>query len=331
MITIESRALYYTLRKSWEKNPDFEVEKWQVTDYQELDEPTLYEEVAVFAPALDSEQFLRYASMFDSPEDMALFFAEDHEDEPKKVDRFYCALFELWKRNVHDRVCVSIFCDKLDRLIDDYHIELEIDTALIDVCIDELLMLLKDYSDGLESKEEVFQALAQGCANDLEGFLIEYFSEQLDEGRREYVREWIDALVDFIDDKNFFTLLYSRSFITSDPIHARSILEQLVNRLSPVDDTDLYSEALDVAIEGGYTALVEDIAIEILSSTNSEEDISDLIESLQEFAEEVEYTALVDSMIQFKALLDKEGVSKKLITSIIESIRSEFDKQHPQR
>ena len=329
MITIESRALYYSLRRNWEKNPDFEVEKWQVTDYRCLDDQTLYEEVAIFSPALDPDQFNRYASMFDSPEDMALFFAEDQEDNPKKVDRFYCAIFELWRRNIHDRVCVSIFCDKFDRLMDSYHTGELNDTALLDECFDELIMFLKDYSDGHESKEDVFQAMAQGCAHDLEEFIIQYISEQIDEGRREYVREWIEALSEFVDDKTFFLMLYSRSYIGSDEVQSRELLEEALEQIEPKEDLDLLIEALEIAIEGGFVSLVQKIAIDIFSVNCSIEDIYEVIESLKDFAHDVEYSQLEKSLSDVSLNLHKKPLSQDTIERLNYIMRSEFDNREP--
>src|SRR5947208_7129015 len=117
---MQRRALYNLLRLNWLRDRSLPVEQWQVENYRNLPIETLFKNLTHLEINSDRISFLSLTEEFDNPEELTEAFFTDNSPDPKKFDQAYLNIFELWRRLVPEKLCLSIFGDELDYQIDLY-------------------------------------------------------------------------------------------------------------------------------------------------------------------------------------------------------------------
>src|SRR5262249_5498720 len=116
---LKGKALFNLLRINWLENRQGDVKPWQVEDLRDVDIQELFKRLKKLGLILDETTFYLYAENCNSPEEM-----NDHvwieEEDIEGRDQTYLLIFELWRRLLPDQLCLSIFCDELDQLIELY-------------------------------------------------------------------------------------------------------------------------------------------------------------------------------------------------------------------
>ncbi len=116
---LSGRALYNLLRGNWLEDPSISVENWQVEDYRILSDQELFDRLQELEISLKLETFSAFAQESDGPEELVDLLTGP-EYSAAQIEKIYLLIFELWRRKLPDRQTLSIFCDELDHLIDQF-------------------------------------------------------------------------------------------------------------------------------------------------------------------------------------------------------------------
>jgi len=295
---IAQKALYNSLRISWLQDGQISVEPWKVEDYRLLGVDALFSRLQERSLFLDRTSFKTYADQFDSPEELTQWLIDDEELSPEDYDQIYLVIFELWRRLAAEKPSISILCDELDLQIYHYdqgnvdHLE-----TLQDAINNFHVVLEENVDQGMQG-EEVFAAVSEFCAHDLEHFFYDYIADQIDAQESDYAMELIDQFYPFVSDKKWFDLLKARLVNIRDLHEANAMIEQvfLANKEEERPSLALNLDILSLMVQGGNY----DLFLQIIAHTLS------LIECEEEFIELLTVTA------DYFRCLDEDGIQEKI-------------------
>lgn len=238
---IQSRALYNLLRMNWLEDATLKVEPWQVEDYRALREAELFSRLKSLDIVLSKESFLAYAENCETPEDLVDCLWLKEEDA-LGMDKVYLLVFELWRRFLPERQSLSIFCDELDFRIFLYDANALKDDEPIQEILAVLESVLEENVDKGVEPQEVFQLVAGYCAHDLESFIYDYISEQIDQKNGLFASELLDGFYPYIANEEWFEFLKIRLLAETDAEGASLMLSGLVEELQEKPDSGLLLE-----------------------------------------------------------------------------------------
>ncbi len=295
---IAQKALYNSLRISWLQDDQISVEPWKVEDYRLLDVEALFSRLLQRELFLDRTSFKTYADQFDSPEELTQWLIDSEDLSPEDYDQVYLVIFELWRRLCAEKPSISILCDELDLQI--YHYDqgaVEYLEALQDA-INNFHSVLEENVDQGMQREEVFSAISEFCAHDLEHFFYDYIADQVDAQDTDYATELLDAFYPFVIDKKWFDLLKARLVNIRDFHEANTMIKQVfeANVEEATASLALNLDILSLMVQGGNY----DLFLQIVEHTLT------LIECEEEFIELLTVTA------DFFRCLDQEGTQEKI-------------------
>lgn len=283
-MNIERRALYTSLRLNWLQDPTVPVEDWQVEDYREMPYSVLFERLRLIGVNLDRVSFLAYAEEYDTPEEFCDELLQGKHFDGANQDKIYLVVFEIWRRLLTDKPCLSIFCDELDYQISIYDAgEFDNSEQLQDV-IANLQIILEENADQGADPNAVFEFVASGCAHDVENFLLDYIAEQIDNSNFGYATELLDGYADYFSDYKWFNLQRIRLLAQNDPRNANRMIQQLLeDSHEDEDQLDFYLEVLHFLATEGDSSLFREVFAKTLPFLKSEEDFQDLLELCVEY------------------------------------------------
>lgn len=273
---LQRRALYNSLRMSWVEDPSLAAEPWQVEDYRKLSVELIFDRLTERGLPLDRVSFLAFADSVDAPEDFTDELLADVDLPTDEQDQVYLLIFELWRRLKPEKPCLSIFCDELDYQIHLYDQgESEDAEAIQDVLANLKVILDENYDQGADPIE-AFKIVSDSCANDIESFLYDFISEQVDNRNDSYASELIDAFYEYVTDVRWFNLLKARILAATDATAADAIVRQLV--LSDKNpDVELSFDLLAFMVQNGTKDLLHQLVKRMLPLLKAEEDFQDLL------------------------------------------------------
>ncbi len=279
---LRGRALYNFLRISWLEDPSAKVNPWQIEDYRALSQEELFSRLEKLGIVLDEPTFHAYAEGCDSPEDLVecLWIEEERLDEQEQT---YLLLFELWRRLLSQKQTLSIFCDELDQLIEAYDQGVLEDDERLEEALKDLEDILDETADLSGEPEAVFQDLSQFCAHDLHGFLYDYITDQIEEGKETYASELIDAFYEFLPDKKWFDLLKAWRFASMDLEELNRVAERLLEELLEEPDLDLLLEIAKFLVHRGDVRLFMCAVRHALPLLRNEEQFQQLLRLTAEY------------------------------------------------
>ena len=312
---LKGKALYNLLKTNALDSPQSFVasspKEWQLEDLRALPDTALLERLKQLKLNFDKSSFLLYAEEADSPEDLIDLVWVD-EDDDEGHDRAYLVLFELWRRLLPHKQCLSIFCDQLDFLIDAY------DRAILedDEPLEDALCTLEDILDDAcdeqgVSPQEVFDEISLYCAHDVESFLYDYILAQIEGEDDLYASELIDSFYEYISDKKWFDFLRARLFFSTHSEESNILIERLLEQLKEEPDVDLMLQIVDGLVHYGDIRLFPYAVKQALSLLKTEKD----------------FRKLLTMSAEYYRCLDKEKEEKE-ISSLLEK-RSHFSESHP--
>ena len=277
------RTLYNSLRMNWLLDATLEVEPWQVEDYRALTNEQLFDRLKLQDISLDKSSFQNIAEQFDTPEELTLQLLSTRDDDDMTQDQVFLILFELWRRLLPEKTCLSIFCDELDYQIYLYdHGKTENIEALQDA-IANLQVILDENRDEGADPVDAFQAISQACANDLETFLYDYIAEQIDLGNQNYASELLDDFSDYVVDPKWFEFLRARLTGSSDPETAYEMTHELMKDAEKAKDLEFNFELISLMIEqGGHDDFLKIVKL-TQPLLKCEEDFQDLLSAAADF------------------------------------------------
>lgn len=281
---IERRALYTSLRLNWLKDPTIAVQDWQVEDYREMPYSVLFERLRNKGINLDRVGFIALADHQDTPEELTLEILAERNYDSDLHDQTYLVTFELWRRLLTEKPCLSIFCDEFDHQIHIYD-EGEIDNSeQIQDIIANLQVILEENSDQGADPHTVLEYLATGCAHDVESFLLDYIADQIDNSNFSYASELIEGFSEYINDHKWFELQRVRLYAQNDPRGANRMIQQLLDECQESEDClDFYLEVLHFLATEGDASFFRTVLAKALPMLKSEEDFQDLLDICLEY------------------------------------------------
>jgi len=274
------KAYFNWIVLKWEHNPSFPVEPWQVEDYRELSIASLLDRLAGLGLALTEENFLMMAENYQSPEELTHYLWSKKENEFP----IYLILFELWRRLLPEKESLSIFCDELDNRIRLYLKDSSHDHGLSNA-LDRLQEILEESTDLGEGPRAIFAALSRHVAHDLEGFLFDYLSDQIDARHDTEATEWLKTFYPYVADTMCFDFLNARLLILIDAHEGNLAFKKL---LSQSLDLDLLLEIAAFLIHHGDPHLFQKAANLCISQIQTEEDFQELLAIVADYCHFVE-------------------------------------------
>ena len=284
------KTLYNLLRINCDQGSRIEgIEPWMVADYRLMDLEKLFADLKGLGLPLeglglplDRAAFLTYAEAEESPEGLTEILAGDIEDVHIH-DHSYLILFELWRRLVPEKQSLSIFCDELDALILLYDKgELQNSEPLQNALAD-LEGILEENNQGEVDSPQLFESIANGCANHLESFLYDFIADQLDAGNESYGSDLLDDFYEYMNESKWFNFLRARLIAQTDVKAANGIIRRLVAESKESPDLEFYLEILNFLSQTGDKDLFVSFGKETIDLLESEEDFQELLTICYEY------------------------------------------------
>lgn len=274
------KAYFNWIRLKWENNPSVPVEPWQVEDYRELSIDTLFDRLSALGLALTEENFLMMAENYQSPEELTHYLWSKKENEFP----IYLILFELWRRLLPEKESLSTFCDELDNRIRLYLKDPSHDHGLSNA-LDRLQEILEESTDLGEGFRAIFTTLSRHVAHDLEGFLFDYISDQIDARHDVEAAEWLKIFHPYVADVISFEFLNARLLILIDAHEGNLAFKKLLNQNL---DLDLLLEIAAFLIHHGDPHLFQKAAHLCVNKIQTEEDFQELLAIVADYCHFVE-------------------------------------------
>lgn len=274
---IERRALYNLMRLNWLHNPNMPVEPWQVDDYRVMPVDTLFERLSFHDIDLDRTLFADLANEYDSPEDFTDALLAEYEADNVTQDQVYLLIFELWRRLLPEKPCLSIFCDELDYQVHLYDTGQTTNPEDIQDAVANLQVVLDENTDEGADPFEVFESISGGCANDIESFLYDYISDQIESDNLLYASDLLDGFNDYVRDVKWFDFLRARYIAHTDQAAANEHIPHLIQDSKDSPDLEYNLELLSFLVQGGGRNVFVDLVKRTIPLIQTEEDFQDLL------------------------------------------------------
>lgn len=266
------RAYYNLLIMNPDACQGVDVLPWQCEDYRVATQEELFSRLADFG--LSEEAFLSLTEELAAPE-QAMEHIEMENDE--QFEQVYLLIFELWRRLYPERQSLSIFCDELDHIIMQYQLE-EVSSEKIVETLDELERVLdENFDHGVDTKE-IFETVRCHMAHDLESFLFDFISLQIESHNEEYASELIEDFYPYVERDHWFDFLRVRLTVLLDTDEASFMLSHLLDKLEEKKDKRLLFEVLEFLASYGENASYLSVFTMLLGLIDSKEEFVDLAE-----------------------------------------------------
>jgi hypothetical protein len=293
----ERKALYNLLRMNYLRDPMLEVEAWQVEDYRSLDQDELFARLEALGIVLDRESFSAYVDNSETPEELTDCLVSEEMDVQTQ-DKIYLLIFELWRRLAPEHLAVSVFCDELDHLIYLYDRGELGDEEVMQDTLANLENILDQGADEGVDPIEVFATISASCANDLETFLYDFISEEVDSDNYDYASELIDSFYDYISDVKWFDFLRARVTGAGDMNAANEIIEQIWGETVDEPNLELNFEILSFMVQGGNQVLWLKIFKASLDLLEFEEDFKDILTICADYCKRIDQESSEQEILQ---------------------------------
>lgn len=280
---VQRRALYNALRMNWLHDPRLAVEPWQVEDYRSDTVDSLFARLRLQDIALDKVNFIALAEYSETPEDLTDELLADFDADVMTQDQVYLLIFELWRRLLPEKICLSIFCDELDHQIFLYDCGKLSSLEQIEDVLANFEVILNENADEGIDPADVFMSISTGCAHDIEAFLYDFISEQIDDNNLSYAAELLDDFSEYIRDVKWFDFLRARLMFATDAAEGNALVRELISDKAESPELEFNFEILASLVEAGEF----DVFIKLVTITipllETEEDFQDLLDVCIDF------------------------------------------------
>jgi hypothetical protein len=291
---LQTKALYNLIKFLAFHNPSLKTKKWQIEDLRRAKDKILFNKLSKFGLNLNKTNFLKYSNEIETPEELLEILAAEKKHEEK--DQIYLILFELYRRFLSKGRCLSIFCDELDHRIFLYDTNQLDNDELLQNSLANLKSILDANVDLGLSHKEVFQNLLKYLAHDLENFLIDYISEQIDAKNDSYAFDLLDSFYHYVSKKEWFYFLKAKLKSFVDVSISNQIIESLLEKLKQKPDLKLQFRMLRFMVDNGDRNLF----IKIVKQTT------------QFLKKEKEFKQILKIVADYYLRLDNEIMEKKI-------------------
>lgn len=281
MMDISPKALYNSLRMSFLQNPTFSAERWKVEDYRQIPLDELFLRLQAFDLILDRHSFLAFADEYDSPEELFDHLIADREDEQNQnelnQDQLYLLIFELWRRLACEKQSISIICDELDHQIFLYDQGQAESVEALENALSSFHAALEENVDQGLSRDEVFEAVSEYLANDVQSFMIDYISDLIDHQEYLYSEELLEQFYPYMPDKKWFDLFHARIIGSKDIRKGHELVAKIFRHESANPDLQFNLDILSYLVALPDYELFRHVAIRSLPLIEDEEELLELL------------------------------------------------------
>lgn len=320
---LKKKALFNLLRINYEEDHTIPCEHWQIENLRDLDESELYFRLEKLGIEYDRESFREDATSFDSPEEFCENF---HLQDQNVNDCVYLLLFELWRRVMVEKKCLSVFCDEIDHRISLYDRGFLQSDEMIQDLLAYIEEILDEHTDMGMEPDAAFQTLSEYCAHDIESFLFDYIYEQIETGNLSYASELLEGFYPFVQDVKWFNFLRACLLADQDIKEANEIISHLILELEKTPILELQMEILRFMTKVGDRDLFMLLVKRTKNLLRTEEDFLELMEIVSDFFRRLDYEEVESSIqdlmaarcnIQPQEELDKKDPDLKSFEKII--------------
>jgi hypothetical protein len=280
---VDRRAKYNLYLMSYRDDPEIDVEPWMVIDYRRESLNSLFHQLASFDIHLDKTSFAAYAEACDSPEQLAEEMVSHLDIEEELEDYVYLLIFELWRRLVPEKQPISIFCDELDHQIYLYENDQTRSLETLEDMLANLEYLLDNQVDEGADPQELFETVKEALAHDLESFLFDFISVQMDNENYSYAADLLEGFNTYVSSPKWFALLKARLLIASDPEEAGELIDRLIELTSGDKDLEFHIEFLSLLVQEGNQSTFLKVLNTVLSLIETEEDFRDVLSLCEDY------------------------------------------------
>lgn len=280
---LERRALYNALRMNWLIDPSSELESWQVEDYRVMSFKALFDRLKAKGITLDRVTFIAMAENHLTPESFTDELLVDSREDAKEQDQIYLLVFELWRRLVPEKPCLSVFCDELDYQIHLYDKGMSASVGAIQDALANLQVILDENADEGTDPLMIFESVSAGCANDIESFLYDFIAEQIDNQNHSYASDLLDGFSGYVKDVKWFDFLRARLMASTDVKEGNRMIRKIVQETIHENDLEFNLEVLSSMVEAGERDLFIKLVNETVKILTVEEDFADLLSCCADF------------------------------------------------
>lgn len=277
IMEINRRALYNSLRMNWEMDPKISVEPWQVENYRLVPLNELFERLETHHILIDKASFQNFAEAVESPEELTETLLSDVTPNIETQDQIYLLLFELWRRLLPEKTCLSVFCDEIDHQIYVYDNRQNKTSEQIQDTLSNLQLLLEENCDAGSDPQLAFECINNACANDLECFLLDFITEQIEDGNAPYAAELLEGFTPYVHDIKWFELLQARAIAFTDPEESKEIIDTLVEGIKDDPNLEFNFDLLTFLVVDGNEKTFQFVAKNTVALIDTEEDFQNLL------------------------------------------------------
>lgn len=276
---LQTKALYNLLRLNAADDAAVSAESWAIEDLRRVDLEKLFARLEQKKIKIDRHSFIKFADQCDTPEELAdLLLPDEAADQDR--DPFYLVVFELWRRLVPEKQSLSIFCDELDYRISLYDQGCSDSDEPVQDALANLMEVLDENADLGADPEEIFQAISEYCAHNLENFIADYISDLLDSGNSLYASELIEGFSAYVADPVWFDFLRIRLISFTDIGDANIAMHRLLeNEL----DLPLLLEIIRFLSANGEHELFKLALQKATSKLESQEELLEIMGLMADF------------------------------------------------
>lgn len=253
------------------------TEQWQVEDYRSIPTDTLFARLKELRVYLDKQSLLALIETSDSPEDLSDELVDELELANEDQDRAYLLIFELWRRLAPEKQSISLFCDELDHQIYLFDNGLSTNAEDIQDAIANLEVILDENSDHGVDPVTAFETISSGCANDLETFLYDYISEQIDHENISYASELIEDFSEYASDSKWFDFLRAQVTAATDQKASNDIIRGLVKKIPKNPDFEFAIEMLAFLSQSGEHDVFQSLLKSTVPLAMTEQDFQEIL------------------------------------------------------
>jgi hypothetical protein len=302
MDKLERRALYHAIRMNWQQNPFAKIEPWQIENYRELTLAQLFDRLRLHQLPINKASFIAYAHDCDSPEELTEYLIGERYLKPKEEDQIYLIIFELWRRLLVDKPSLSIICEELDHQINLYDHQQLSDPLMIKEALKNVIRVLEENVDQGIPAEQALALIASHFANDIELFLYDFISNEIDECNDAFAKELIEQFEPYLGHHKWFLLLRLHYYRATNNHASQKIAEQIIEEHLNDKDLEFYLEFISLIYEMSDQKLFKQLARQIIPLLKDEEDLHDFITILIDYARFWQFSKAIH---QLEAVLKK--------------------------
>lgn len=300
---MQVKALCNLLRR---EGSTVQAEPWQVIDYGNLSLEEIFHRLQSWGVSLNEESFLLAAEPVDSPEDLLPVLC------PENQEPVYLLLFELWRRLLPEKESISIFCDALDSLIEQFKKNPEGYGGALQKKLDELHTILEESHDVGGSTHDIFTTVASYSSYDLEMFLFEYIEDQVDAGHLVNAADMIEDFYPYMRDPAWLDLLRAYLLSLREPHEANLLFKTILDSTEEHPDLDLLLEMASFLVHHGDPQLFQETVWRAFQLLRTEEDFQELIAVMADYYGSIDKTKEEKALQNLFAKRAKQPLTQNL-------------------